>query len=1402
MNNAKKTPTFDVNHINVAYGSVEKFRKAVNATSDKAVQLRLFDNVPYSGNEDGGNLGGNESERMQPGDNNRGRGGIREWLGANQNENFNNPILSRIRKRTVISDFKESGEAKFIGTKITSPQDIADLWSIHRSPYIEKGHVIFLKDEVIVGSTATTLNRAGQTAFASTEEIIRLAKSYGADSIYILHNHPSGNHNPSIQDVKESSRLHSRLLMEGIDMKGSIVIDHNKFSLMDFNESPVLRSFEHYLNNNVQELDYKNAVPKLFHERQKINGYEDLIDISKALLNEADYKGAIIYLSPNNHITGYDIFPEGATEQDIINIASEALGNNVGARVAFIHDGSYDFHKTPVPHSTIDVVNVATLDTNQYDKTLDRPTPNTQTMWEPLSDYLKKAGERYGERRELKRTWGEIAEGIRKSMQDSDLSVRRLQEKVKELGGSLGDLSKPYQQLSRAFGRMETLYTDFTKGKIDPIWKTMGKIRKAGMPTEVILPYVIAKHSLERNPKMRADELQKWMESHPNASQKEIDAFEEMINVKDFSGVKPLDDRQQALDKEFAQWQKDNPIATEGEKLIRYKEFVAIHNPRTADETAQKIVDEFESEVSPDLVTELWDNIREATSHTVDTWYKGAQISKVERDAMLAEYKYFVPLRSWRDGDPNALHTAGEGFSKSLQHAEGRGSLADNPIAYLQKVGLQAISEQVNQESRKQLLNLVVQNYDDRFQNLYKIKKAYYVKTTMDDGSEGWELSVDANGDIVKPTEEQFKNGEARYTLFSLHQKYKPRAQSMEHEVIVHSQNGDIAIIMLGEFQEVAYAMNHRNKMARYLLTGKPFDADFWNKPLSNTLGRLNNWYKSMMTQWNVVFPTKNIFRDVPEAALTQWIQGENGAGVVANIYHSIPAIMKALVKGDYSGKYGDYYKEFKEAGGTTGYTHQMTAEQIEEKLNKHLKRMMSEGTFKNKALNLPRKAMEGIASWNMIFEDATRLSVFITARESGHTINDSVTMAKEASVNFDRNGKLSPAFDAWFAFYNASVQGAQKNVSLFKNYPKRAALVGLSFVALGVLEAMMNDSLPGDDDDDYFNISQYMRENYLILPNFLKMILQAANGEPISKGDQYLSIPLPMFWRSFKSLGSLIYDLSQDRITPKELAVRAIGNFFISLTPVDIAAPFTDDGSWYTPFVPTFFKPAVELAENRNYMGFRIAMEPFTQEQKKELANSGLGKENVNDAIKFFTDALFRAGGGDNETKFYTDEDGNRQVVKGIYDWNPSKIEHLIVALTAGTGKMIMDTGKSIIKAINPNEEIDFKDLPFVNSFIRKTPEAKWKIIKEFYGLKKEIEGIDVLKRAYYKKGSYDKYVQLSTNGYYAQYEGIVTGLDDAVQNLMKTMDFKTASGSDQVLGLMKTTIDQVKQLKLNYKR
>lgn len=991
---------------------------------------------------------------------------------------------------------------------------------------------------------------------------------------------------------------------------------------------------------------------------------------------------------------------------------------------------------------------------------------------EPLSDFLANAAKEYQEKKNTKRNFAEIKEKVREFIQDRDLPIRRLEELVKSLGGKITDTMKPYRDMSLSYGRTETLYTNFTDQKMIPIIETIAKIRKSGVSELEVLPYMISKHAIERNAFMRKNEMKEWQESAEIDYQKWADSNTGVTQAMKDRKAKEFQDEIKAMEAKLANKDYSGVKGFDPENTFE--------NP---DDLAREIVKLFEDKVSIGLIDELWENTKGASSEIVDFWKNGQTMSKEQAQATKDRYQYFIPLRGWREGAAKQLtYKKGEGFSTSLKHAKGRSSFADNPLAYFQTVAFKAIGEQTDNEVNNALLNLVVGNYGDEFQKMYELKKAYYVQDGLDDeGATMWRMTLD------RPSEEQFKSGEAKTKIYEQYQKLRTPTEAHEHEVYIKRPGGDMIVVMKDEFLDVAQAMGKKNSMYRNLFNGKINDADFWNKPLGATFGVLNNTLKAMYTSWNVVFPLTNFSRDVQEASITQFIKGERGEKVLANYSKAFPVIVRQMRGKKGTSKHDELFKRFKLSGGNTGFTHQKTPEELEQEVNSKLKTINRKGTLRGYTTDQLSRVMGGIESWNQIFEDATRFSVFITSVELGKSDRAAAYDAKEASVNFNRKGKSSKAFDSIWAFWNVALQSMQKNFKLAKDHPGRFGIVAGSWLALGFFEAMMNDS---GDDDEYYNISEYVRENYLILP---------------TGGDKYIRIPLPQFWRGFKSAGSLAYDVMRGKIDPLAASAKGVSNFMGGLLPIDIGGLYTEGEFSIAPFIPTIVKPMYEVKENRDYMNHTIVKEPFTKEQERILANSGLGKGNVNPAIKFLTDYLFRSAGGEGLLKYHTiGNSDDIEKVPGIFDINPSVIEHLLKGYTGGTGAFVIDAMTTAMQGFSNDKEVDFKNIPFVNQFIKKIPEAKWKIIGEYYDLQSEgNESVfGQLKTAYFNNDDKSKFIGLATSQYQNRYKAVLDMYDKKLTAEMEHMDYKTAEGSEQVTNTMQEAIKAIKELKKTYNK
>lgn len=152
-------------------------------------------------------------------------------------------IGSRAKNRHGISllasdlckDFVEHGKTNLVGQVVKSPKDLASLAQVYRDPRFETFRVFYTSKDKIVGECAYSCRAPGIVAFdGDFFDLIGKDKDrFEADGYWILHNHPSGNAEPSKADIRITSRI--RELVSGF--KGHVVIDHNEYALIDSSDN-------------------------------------------------------------------------------------------------------------------------------------------------------------------------------------------------------------------------------------------------------------------------------------------------------------------------------------------------------------------------------------------------------------------------------------------------------------------------------------------------------------------------------------------------------------------------------------------------------------------------------------------------------------------------------------------------------------------------------------------------------------------------------------------------------------------------------------------------------------------------------------------------------------------------------------------------------------------------------------------------------------------------------------------------------------------------------------------------------------------------------------------------------------------------------------------------------------
>ncbi len=302
---------------------------------------------------------------------------------------------------------------------------------------------------------------------------------------------------------------------------------------------------------------------------------------------------------------------------------------------------------------------------------------------------------------------------------------------------------------------------------------------------------------------------------------------------------------------------------------------------------------------------------------------------------------------------------------------------------------------------------------------------------------------------------------------------------------------------------------------------------------LSGTLrwvGSLTRFYASLATSKNLEFAPSNILRDMQEMLV--YLSSQEGGKVAGKAALKTPKSVRSVL--DYvRGKDTEgsrLYQQMKLDGGTTGGMALSTRAQIDQDIEKLFK------AYKSSPKRFAKAVLRSIDSYNTIFEDSTRLSVYKAALEAGKSRKNAAYLAKKSTVDFDEKGTAGPIVNALYMFSNASIQGSTKMLRSMKN-PKVAAAT-VSTVSSAVIAA----ALYNDDKDEKWRekVTKWDKNNSLII---------VTQG-----GDDFQYIKIPVSWglKPIKISSDYVADITLGKKTdPTEMLSGIFGSIIEGYNPL-----------------------------------------------------------------------------------------------------------------------------------------------------------------------------------------------------------------------------------------------------------
>lgn len=873
--------------------------------------------------------------------------------------------------------------------------------------------------------------------------------------------------------------------------------------------------------------------------------------------------------------------------------------------------------------------------------------------------------------------------------------LQDLQHAIEKNGGfKLGDFENPYNAYitmsSRNYAQMDiykrTLYADM----IEAI-HALGS--ETGRSYEEIKTYVMAKHGMERQKYMAGkaaeEAYDRYKSMHP-FGQKTLDDFIDEYEEKSFAGLTELFGTQSVSD---------------------------------AMDEAQKYVEEVEAEAGS-LTDSLWDSIRAATKSSLQRAYEAGLISKETYDNVSSMYQYYIPLRGFDEATSDEVYeyfgdqTINGGTGSFMKKAKGRKSVADDPFAVIGNMAEMAIMQSNRNLMKQQLLNLALNHPSD----LISVSDLY-VKFDEDydngDGTRGAWVPVavpDTSGmtteeanqvmlDFQDDMEEKVKDEPDTYAL--AHQKphipYRVLGRNMnEHQVMV-KRGGKTYILTINANPRAAQAINGL------------LNPDATENPGAIALKAMTNWIAKMATARNVEFAISNAMRDLEFSTTLIPKEGTEYYGRYVKNYLTCVKNIGRLVNRlngntlDMSNPLEKAFYDFIYNGGETGYTFMKGVERYKGEITKALSELRAkEG--KSKTERLGNKIVYGHHyiindAWNIYMkgaeylsrctEDWVRFAVFLTSRQSGRSMEQSIMDAKEVTVNFNRKGAGSKSAGKWdvsnffsmnnlhflsayaasafknfYAFSNASIQGLDKNVRLHLNHTAGMLMWDGAAVTLGMLSAMcipLMLSAIGGDPDDYWDMPESMRRMGIIIP--------------LGKDGRFLTLPMSIEHRAAYGIGELLGTVvcGSENLPASEITFQAFEQLS-QILPLDL----TEGNGSMLSLVPTAVRPEVEIAFNKNWLGMPIYKEPFNKNTPAFRNVYQSTNPNYIAMSKWLNEVQ---GGGDYE--------------RAGVQVNPAMVQHLVESYTGGAGKFVSRTSGVIAKIIQ-GEQIRSNEIPFYRTLVK----------------------------------------------------------------------------------------------------
>ena len=825
------------------------------------------------------------------------------------------------------------------------------------------------------------------------------------------------------------------------------------------------------------------------------------------------------------------------------------------------------------------------------------------------------------------------ADDIIRVMQDRGIDMKRVIQKVRASGTQVKETFDPYLQEGLYVSRVAAKDDLFRDTEWLPLLKDIGA---RNLTREDVEQYLHARHAPSRNKEM----------AKRNPTRAELDA--KIQEIRDALRNAPAQ-QADALRRELSAWEAVEPFrGTEEERQS------------LSGMSAQAAMDYMNS-LSPEKRNDL-----EAVAAKVDAIIAKTRQMLIDggvdsKDSFNDNFEYYVPL--YREGHEEAGGGYGQGYSvrgKTTKTATGSTRNVVDILASIAAARALAVTRVEKNRIANAMLGLAITAPDASLWAVDKVPKV----PTLDK----------ATGKVVM--------------------RGNPNYGNRDNVIVARVPDGK------GNIVERAVVFNENSARAMAIAAYmKKLDADQLGA-FEARLAAVTRFIASMNTQYNPIFGVVNLLRDVQGAAVNlsdtplagkQVELVKTSTKMLSEIWLELRAQRRGETRDT---EYSRLFEEFKAEGGQTGFRSVWgSREEATREIEKAIKRVGAKGAtgaFYKTSDALAAITKHALSDYNQTLENTIRLAAYKMAKDSGMSKAESAMLAKDITVNFNRKGTVSTKAGAYYAFFNAAVQGTARLGRVLdikfneKGYPtvgKRGIKIIAGGVSIGMLQAMMLAAAGFDEDEP----PQFVKEKNFIIPfaffdKFIDVNKLGLDAETMK--NKYITIPMPLGLNVLPNLGRISTELV---LSGFKDPVKKAGEMI--KVSIDAFNPLGSSTLAQT-IAPTTLDPFVALYENKDWTGKPIYRESLDKFEAKP------GFERAKDNASYFglmvAKGLNRLSGGTDYTS---------GLFPSVLSPTSDQIDYLVGQALGGVGRELTKVQKTISAQVT-GEELPPYQIPLLSRF------------------------------------------------------------------------------------------------------